>query len=136
MKRITARHETFFRCFAPGARWQGALVAAVVLGTVACATAPEALGVRATRYLSAHPQTPPETAEAIRQGRVLLDMDQAQVLAAVGPPERRASFEGADRPEVWLYHAARFPPSQPGLHGAPLIRVVFVDGRVRSIEPI
>lgn len=114
-----------------------ALTIILALSLPVCAyTTPEPRAARAARYLQAHPQTPPETAEAIQEGRVVVGMEPDQVIASVGPPERHAEFEGAGRPEVWIYPAVRFNLKQPGAHSALLLRILFLDGRVRSIVPI
>jgi hypothetical protein len=86
--------------------------------------------------LDAHPETPVEVTEAIRLGHVLVHMNREQVKAAVGPPEWRHQPPGTAQTEVWLYHGARLQLGQKGTHGADLLRVVFVDGRVRIIEPL
>ena len=115
----------------------GFTAAALVLASASCTyRAPEPLAARVARYLTANPQTSAELGEAIRQGRVLAGMDREQVLAAVGPPERATRLEGPSKVEVWIYYAARFPGSQPGSGRTDLFRVVFVDARVRIVEPI
>lgn len=116
-------------------RWPAALL--VLLSLVGCAHgSPESAAKRSSQYLSAHPETPAEIAEAIRQGHVVLAMDQEQVLAAAGEPDIRSRFGGARYPEVWLYRAVRLYQDILRSHGASFFRIVFLNGRVSSIEPL
>jgi hypothetical protein len=116
-------------------RWPAAFI--VLLTLVGCAHgSPESAAKRSSRYLSAHPGTPSDIAEAISQGHVILAMDQDQVVAAVGQPDVRSRFGGARRPEVWLYRAVRLYQDILRSHGASLFRIVFVDGRVSVVEPL
>lgn len=116
-------------------RWPAAFL--VLLTLVGCAHgSPESAAKRSSRYLSAHLGTPSDIAEAISQGHVILAMDQDQVVAAVGQPDIRSRFGGDRQPEVWLYRAARLYQDLLRSHGASLFRVVFLNGRVRFIEPL
>jgi hypothetical protein len=116
-------------------RWPAAFL--VLLTLVGCAHgSPESAAKRSSRYLSAHPATPPDISDAIKQGHVILAMDKDEVVAAAGEPDIRSRFGGARYPEVWLYRAARFHQDLPRSHGSSFFRIVFLNGRVSFIEPL
>ena len=103
----------------------------VALGLLACAHAtPQGADARASRYLIEHPETLPDIAKGIREFRIVLGMDQDQVIAAAGEPDIRSRFGGVRHPEVWLYRVARIGQDLPRSHGASFFRIVFADGRV------
>jgi outer membrane protein assembly factor BamE (lipoprotein component of BamABCDE complex) len=116
-------------------RWPAAFL--VLLSLVGCAHgSPESAATRSSRYLSAHPGTSSDIAEAIRQRKVILGMDKDQVVAAVGQPDIRSRFGGARWPEVWLYRASRLYQDILRSHGASFFRIAFADDRVSAVEPL
>lgn len=106
------------------------LFIAVFVLACSSATTP-ALGVRADRYLRAHPNTPAAIADALQRGHVLIGMTAEQVVVAVGEPKMRNP--GRSGHERWLYSAAIFHQDQSS-HGATLAKISFVSGRVAAVE--
>ena len=70
----------------------------------------------------------------MRQGHVTLGMDEEQVFAVLGAPVRRVRYDRAGTPQVWIYRGHKL--HQGYAHGASLYRLVFLDGRLRVLEPI
>lgn len=70
----------------------------------------------------------------MRRGHVVIGMDEEQVLAVLGEPVRRTRHHGTDTPEVWIYPGHKI--HQGFAHSATLYRLVFLDGRLRVLEPI
>jgi hypothetical protein len=89
---------------------------------------------RLAEYFETHKETPASVAEAMHRGHVVGGMDEAQVLAVLGEPIRRTRHQGTSAPEVWIYPGHKI--HQGLAHGATLYRLVFLDGRLRILEPI
>ena len=117
-------------------RWWAAVFLMLVSPAGCAHFSPGSAEARASRYLTGHPETPPEIAKGIREFRIVLGMDQDQVIAAAGEPDIRSRFGGVRHPEVWLYRVARIGQDLPRSHGASFFRIVFADGRVSFIEPV
>ena len=111
-----------------------ALVAA--LWTAGCAHAPlrERASFRLAAYFENHREVPPAVAEAMRRGHVAFGMDEEQVVAVLGDPVRRVHYDGPGGPQAWIYRGHKL--HQGYAHGASLYRLVFLDGRLRVLEPI
>ena len=104
--------------------------------TAGCVHVPlrERAAFRLAEYLDNHAEVAPSVAEAMRQGHVTLGMDEEQVLAVLGEPVRRVRYDRAATPQVWIYRGHKL--HQGYAHGASLYRLVFLDGRLRVLEPI
>jgi len=70
----------------------------------------------------------------MHRGHVTYGMDEDQVFAVLGEPVRRTRHQGAGASQVWIYPGHKI--HQGYAHGATLYRLVFLDGRLRIIEPI
>lgn len=104
--------------------------------TAACVHVPlrERAAYRLDEYFASHGEIAPSVAEAMRRGHVALGMDEDQVFAVLGEPVRRTRYEGQGAPQVWIYRGHKL--HQGYAHGAALYRLVFLDGRLRVLEPI
>jgi hypothetical protein len=63
-------------------------------------------------------------------------MDQEQVRVVLGEPVHRKRFKGQPPAEAWIYRSSWLHQDQLRTHGARLIRLVFVDGRLEVLEPL
>jgi hypothetical protein len=106
------------------------------LWTAGCVHIPptQRAAFRLVEYFENHSEVAPSVAEAMQRGHVTLGMDEEQVFAVLGEPVRRARYAGAGAPHVWLYRGHKL--HQGYAHGASLYRLVFLDGRLRVLEPI
>lgn len=86
--------------------------------------------------METHRELPPGIEEAMDHGHVALGMDQTQVVVVLGQPLKRTEYGGSPPVEVWLYPGARFHQDPLRTHGATLFRLVFIDARLRSFEPL
>ena len=121
------------------AGWRpGAAVTTLLLawGTAGCVHVhpTERAAFRLAEYFETHSEIAPSVAEAMRQGHVTLGMDEEQVFAVLGAPVRRVRYDRAGTPQVWIYRGHKL--HQGYAHGASLYRLVFLDGRLRVLEPI
>ena len=116
----------------PSAARAGALLLAA---TSACVHVPlrERAAYRLDEYFASHGEIAP-VAYAMRRGHIALGMDEEQVLAVLGNPVRRTRYEGRGAAQVWTYRGHQL--HQGYAHGASLYRLVFLDGRLRVLEPI
>ena len=94
----------------------------------------ERAGFRLEEYFDNHRELPPPVADAMRRGHVTLGMDEEQVLAVLGEPVRRVRFDGPGAAQVWIYRGYKL--HQGYAHGASLYRLVFLEGRLRVLEPL
>ena len=107
------------------------------LTAVGCVSVPHRAraDLRRQQYLATHRGTPVDVAMAIEAGHVSPGMDRDQVLAVLGQPVRVAEFSRSHI-EIWLYPANRFHQDQLHSHGAGSFRLVFLDQRLSTIEPV
>ncbi len=91
---------------------------------------------RLAEYLETHREVPPAIADAMDHGHVALGMDQTQVVVVLGQPLKRTEYGGSPPFEVWLYPGDRFHQEPLRTHGATLFRLVFIDARLVSFEPL
>lgn len=103
----------------------------ILLLACTSATSPAWQGARVERYLRAHSNTPPNTAEAMPRGHILIGMTREQVVVTVGEPKIRS--QGKGNVERWLYSAAPFHQDHSS-HGATLARISFIAARVAHVE--
>ena len=89
---------------------------------------------RRQQFFATHPEVSPAIATAINTGHVIVGMDREQVWVVAGDPLRKSFFRGG-AVEVWLYPAVRFHQGAY-THGAASLRLVFVDGLLRVIDPV
>jgi hypothetical protein len=120
-------------------RPNAARIAAVVLGSAwvgACVHVPlrDRAAFRLDEYFADHGEIAPSLVDAMRRGHVMLGMDPEQVFAVLGEPARRTRYEGPGAAEVWIYRGYKL--HQGYAHGASLYRLVFLDGRLRLLEPL
>ena len=109
-----------------------------LLATIAgCASAPriERADVRRQLYLAAHQGISADLAAAIDSGHVLPGMDRDQVRAVLGQPIRVTEFSRSHA-EIWLFPASRLHQDKMHSHGAASFRLVFIDQRLSTIDPI
>ncbi len=111
-----------------------ALVAAFALAGCVHVPLRERAAFRLAEYFEGHREVAPSVAEAMQRGHVTLGMDEAQVIAVLGEPVRRVQYGGPRVPQVWIYRGYKL--HQGYAHGASLYRFVFLDGRLRVLEPI
>jgi hypothetical protein len=107
-----------------------------VLWTAGCVHVPlrERAAFRLSQYFEHHSEVAPSVAEAMQRGHVTLGMDAEQVFAVLGEPVRRVRYDGAGAPQVWIVRGHKL--HQGYAHGASLYRLVFLEGRLRVLEPI
>lgn len=115
---------------------KNAVTLVAALWTAGCAHVPlrERASFRLAEYFEDHREVPPVIAEAMQRGHVTLGMDEEQVVAVLGDPVRRVQYDGPGAPQVWIYRGHKL--HQGYAHGASLYRLVFLDGRLRVLEPI
>lgn len=107
---------------------------AIVLVAGGCASVPRTGSANgAADYVTAHRELTADLSRAIRTGRLLLGMSPAQVVAAIGQPDRRTRFD-ATGGEVWLYRAGRAHLTQLP-DGVQAFRIAFNKDRLVLIEP-
>ena len=90
---------------------------------------------RKQQFFATHREVSSAVATAIDTGHVILGMDREEVSVVVGDPVRKSVFRSG-AVEVWLYPAVRFHQDPAHSHGADSFRLVFIDGRLRVIEPV
>ena len=112
-----------------------AVVAAGAAG--ACASIPpeRRARVREQGYRSTHPELPPRIDAAIAQGHVLVGMDSEQVWVVLGEPVARRAFGGVPPLAAWIYPASRLQQGHAWSGAGALVRIVFSDDRVVTVEP-
>lgn len=89
-----------------------------------CATAQK----RRQDYVKAHPELDDQIKESILNGKIILGMTKAQVIASWGRPVRIRQPVGSWRVyEQWIYYN---DPDSP--HSCPIIYVYFRNGIVES----
>lgn len=89
---------------------------------------------RRQQFFATHQEVSPAIAAAINSGHVIVGMDREQVWVVAGDPVRKSIFRSG-AVEVWLYPAVRFHQGAY-THGAASLRLVFVDGLLRVIDPV
>ena len=90
---------------------------------------------RRQQFFATHREISPSVANAINAGHVILDMDREEVWVVLGDPVWKSMFR-AGAVEVWLYPAVRLHQDVMHSRGAVTFRLVFIDGRLRVIEPL
>lgn len=105
----------------------------------ACASVPRSRRAEARKadYFAVSREIGDVYRAAIERGHVLLGMDAEQVWVVLGDPVWRRHFiSRAGSVDIWMYQGIRLHQDQMRATAHSTFRIVFIDGRVRLIEPL
>ena len=124
-------------------RWPASAAATlIVLASLAgqvCASVPRSRRAEARKadYFAVSREISDVDRSAIERGHVLPGMDAEQVWVVLGEPGWRRRFVSrTGSVDIWIYQGIRLHQDQMRATAHSTFRIVFVDGRVRLIEPL